>query len=905
MAENQRQLVLVLPYFNFPIPIEAARQTRVLNAQIDFNLARGNQAEEDWSFSIRPEELSEDLQADPVAQQALQEYLSFLFLNIPLSTTWNERALITALDIIKALECLQPEKQIAQTTLCERSMQLLRFYFQGETSTLPRIDVMLYWLQIIPMETLHFLRKMSNLLYETDSFTLSILNYFRQIIEVNEQYAYALQPHGYPTVRSERIDKFEPSFFLLDPLRRTNPELPDYMGADYVAVIPTNSFTVAPGPVVMPDQALFLRRLLQIFPQLLKFNEEIGALLSQQYPDRSVGCVLTGALFSICLDDWLFQHFNSKTVIELHVYGPTPAIRKDVFGKIQFWFSANFGRQDYKFRQGRQGFDILLLKENVPAFALRILTSDAKSAMQILKGQQVSHLQVGYDLYRGLVCTPLFSLYFRRRLSIIDDFIIEFYKVVTAVFYGFGLQIIAPFAYLSRYTFYAVGYTRREQVGYTHDEASGYSFEDIRDQVLVKGRPKFITRIPGAAGVPQILSADTIGPRYNPHTEILGESGGYQVIGDDNRVDSLILERWDTPARAAGWSDETIDFSLSPELKVPPHLTTIEGLGDLPRGFYGTHELRTSFVDAGVMQSNFGLASLFLLRQCRFQFSESYSFPNGITIRTRNGRNRLAKPPAGYLSTVSTIPTNRFPSEQDLATETNLVKEVVRYPNLPAQQENPPEDQPEQILYSLPAPLPLEHPELLRSPYNYYPITVTGVLQLRTDNRIRPILIGEMRDPIDLSDEEIQALPLVQAEQLYDLLLAADPFFNAQVMAYREVNSDNRAMERAAEAGMGLGGANVPTRGEMERIRGTYDRAVIKYSKQTPQLAAQLPKYVRVQLNVLITRWLFIDEGQWIMPPEDILKYEFNCALRKNSENIITKKAGAQIELLRCYKIFP
>jgi hypothetical protein len=876
---------LILPYFELILPGKAASQAKVLKAQIDFVQRGGKKL---FSFTILPADLIEDLTGDFVAQQALRNYLIYLFQGGEIPPERERRALLTAWQISRLLDCSEE--------MCQRTANLAEAYLQhAGAEDLPALELILQVLSFAPTLVARFLKDMANRIYETDSFTNQLAHYFREIIQHNEQMAYALQPHAYPTVHAERIDRISPTFFLLDPLR-SSALIPDYMDAQPVAAIPEGSFIVAPTAVKLPDIQLFLQRAVQIFPDLLQFNEEISAQIRQQFPGQNVGFLIADMIMPICLDEWLFQRFSDKANIEIHAYGPTIEIREKIFTLINTWFRVKFGfagrrfdvEPEYMIRQGRAGLVFSRANPNLPALIIRIVPSGASTAMQQLSQQRVSHLQVGYDMYKGLVCTPLFSLYFRQRVSVIDHYAITFEELVTTLYYGFTLSIIAPFAHL-------LVYLKANKFKLTH-----LYYEVMGMPALIKGAPQLVvmkTPPVGTLWPPIIQPADAT---VNRHANWLaGQSGDYAIIGSDAIVVSKHLDRWDTISQFDALESISFDLDIN-RLIEPGEPTTIEGVTNTPQAFHYDPErpLAKTLLEMKVgslMLGNYSLGSSFLLRQCRFKRLPQYLMPREVRVMNKN-----YKLIHEYVWDVGvTLPERTVPPMQIDTVAAwgpqglELQHDVVRYEGT-----GPvagPGRNPVSVFERVNMPNDPTNVMLLNST-TLFPINVVGVLQIHSQGGRRPVSISEMRDPLPLTEEQINALPVIKLDQLFDFLLVADPEFHAQVLAYREVNQGG-AIGYWQARNVNVMGKTFRHERVPQDIPRLYEAALAKYRPITLQQALYVPQFVRVDLDVTIGSWLFIDEGDWLMPFSDLFKYEFNCTIKRST--------ASDFRIGRGYKIFP
>jgi hypothetical protein len=507
--------------------IQAAKHSEALNALVKFNQGTGNQK---YTFTIPESDLVGLITLNSVILDEVINFYQSAFNELPLAeTNLSEDAILNIMLINKRLRCM--------SSTCNLIEQLLTRYFNAlSPDQLPYLEIVAEGFPYIPLVISAFLKQLSNKLFQEDSFTPEIIRYYHTLIEHNEQYALALLPRGYPYTRAERIDRFLPTLFLLDPLRQSQ-QLPDYLSTGELALVQPNAFTTPPpihedgSPIVqVPSREILIQRLLGIFPDILRLNEEVGQQLLRKYPAHNAGFIIGGGMLSICLDQWLYQGFADKTDIDLFIYGPTAEARRDVFQILFAWLLEHYpnradfalpvpemqrnlteeekavrtGGPGYTYKVERSVLSLIRLK-GTQQFALQIINTDCYTASEVLMNFDTSNIQVGYDVYRGFCCTPYFSLYYRKRYAVLIRYNIRGLRLVKSLYRGFSLRTEQPFVLVSqsRFTYY------------TKD------FRDHNKLLLRRDVPIRVQKRRGTA-------AD--GPRIYPwdhRGEILGQGGDY------------------------------------------------------------------------------------------------------------------------------------------------------------------------------------------------------------------------------------------------------------------------------------------------------------------------------------------------------------------------------------------
>jgi hypothetical protein len=486
----------------------------VLERLIEFN-QRNQAAPAQYVYNLAPDRVAA-VTNDPAVHQELVDYLARSGeLGLPDESKLSLEALELLIVLVAELQC--------EPGFCPQITQLTRLYFARlPLGTLH--ERMYYLLRVDATMTTQYLRKVVDLLYEQDAFTMEVIKYIRDLIELEPQFAYCLMPHAYPYTRAERLDRLAPHLFLLDPLKITSPIVPDYMRAQVAALNPSDivrlslegEFTVPPRPPIpeqpahllkppqrvpantpeerekqeaeeaqrveertayyaatrelshwqrkygikvfkvppppsfnISGQVVIAERLINIFPQVLTMNQQLEQLILQQFPNRDAGYVLGGGLFSIILNDWLYDRFADKTDVDLFIYGPTTEARRQILEILLGWLTINLPSRDYFYFVNRS---VITLSQPTKrgAFALQVINTDCLNPLEVLMNFDTSNIQVGYDLYRGLCCTPLFALYYRRREAVLVRYNIRAARLIKTIYRGFVIKLIMPYSTITK-----------------------------------------------------------------------------------------------------------------------------------------------------------------------------------------------------------------------------------------------------------------------------------------------------------------------------------------------------------------------------------------------------------------------------------------------------------------------
>jgi len=446
-----------------------------------------------------------------------------------------------------------PEAVVAQLrpeNICSRFLPLIwRYLDQVPEGTLLPFDTVVELFQQAPAATAQYLRRLSDALYASDSFTQEIINYYQRLIAVNEQFAYALMPHAYPYTKPERINRFNRHLFLLDPLRDSRPLLPDYMDAEPCAAIPAGSFRVPPpATVTLASKERVTDRLLQVFPQLLQMNDWLTRRIQEMLLERQeaharegfhlpapgeehppLGYVLGGGLFSIVMDDWLYERFVDKTDVDLFIYGKTHDARSVMYELLLEWLQQYMPTDEYYYAIRKSVLTLTRRLSPNQVFVLQIIATDCQTPLEVLMNFDTSNIQVGYDIHHGLCCAPLFSLYYRKREAVLIRYNIRAVRLVKALYRGFSVKLIMPYSFI------------------TSNRGSFEQFE------LTKGKPVLISKTLEAAGVrvadrPRPLERPTRRAPQEQYWSLPGDEGNYHVVFNDQRYDTLRVRAADKEA---------------------------------------------------------------------------------------------------------------------------------------------------------------------------------------------------------------------------------------------------------------------------------------------------------------------------------------------------------------------
>jgi hypothetical protein len=881
------------------LPLPIAQQAGTLKQLLEFNRKYGAQ---NYNFTLALEELPEDIRNNPTVQEQLLIRLRQIFFDEAFFVPEDPATLLNLLALMQRLELT---KSPYLENIATRYFSLLPF---GE---LPPQETLLWIFTHQPIPVARFLKQLSNRLHQEDGFNTAIIRYYQELIRADQQIAYALQPHSYPFVHPDRVDRISPNLFLLNPLDNTRPLISDYMQAGLAVAIHRKSFLVPPPQwienveIKFPTQAVFIGRLVQLFPGLIKFVEDIAREVTEMFPpvdNRPVaGCLLAGPFLPICLDDWLFQRLRHKASIEILIYGSSPAVRERVFDLILGWFREYFDDQEGDVTT-RYYEDSWVFVNPTQRVRLRPLLFN--TAMAALSQQRLSHSQIGYDIHYGLLATPLFSLYWRRRESIIAWYGVRGEELIGAAYFGFAIKLIAPYAHILRESAIHIFEDGRPTAEVYYESTPNFT--------LIKGTPNLVLE---NAGKRPVLAVDYAGPRASPRLEAFpqdflpGDRGSYGLITIFGGVSSIVeTTPWETEVlfRRDFRDNMHVNFEVNalfanPSIRSglnPGADTTIEGVMFTPRSFYhahrdvGTDLLWGSPIELAAGPGSFG--SYFWLRQCSFKRSPVYRFPRGII--PQEGHYRTFDALRGYV-----VENSRPP----IADTFQLIDEnVVKYP-IPLRDA----DQGYIVFTELPQPADPRHLELLKPGKAEWPITVTAVLQLRTfGGQQRPVTPELYRESLQLNEEQIAALPLVTAEQLPALLYQADPQFRAQAEAYRENAATIQELkedeeiddENEEEPGY------IPrlAEGEMENFKQVYRNRIAELTLDFEREAQQLPLYVRVTIDVMVDRWFFIDGANWLMPFDELFNNQFNCSIRIDSADENGEERRYPY-IMRGYKVYP
>jgi hypothetical protein len=872
----EKHLKLNLPGGTLILPFDVAQH----NSQLLANLIQFNAkvAGGVYAFSFTAEHLPEPLNEQSAGW--LRRYVSFLFgleplpeLAAPVDATPELQAAFTQNQVSALTNAIEAARQLeCREEMCQRLAMLITNYFEIiELGTLPPVETLFYYISFAPMVVIDYLKHLMNQLYESDQIDAKILNYVARVIARDQQLAYALQPHGYPFTQRQRIDSINPNLFLLDPLQNTKPLVPDYMGAQPVIAIPDDTYLPPPPPqegeeaqplqtlqapeaqvppptepIILPSPAVMVERLLSVSDNLLRVNQDARRQLANRFPVGDVGYVLSGELFPIILDDWAYARFQPRVQMTFHIYGPTQESR--VRFRNELWeminaddrLTARIYKGDFILFRNEAGMD-----ETSHIFRLRMVPY--QTAMEVLSYLPLSSMQIGYDIHRGLICTPAFSLYYRRRVSVVMTPTISLSHLTRTAFRGLTICLIEPYAQVVHLS------TGLEEAQSSPDLV--LDIEYATGIVLTKGRMIQLERMP--------IDADDL-DRIRGEEFLLIPFGGEQVF----------VDRWnphliDGPGEG-DWEIKLEILDLPPIC--PKKLTLSKLIQPYCARLIPTHNVEaiTTALRNGRVLYPFLPESVWtrlFIRNCLVQTKPQYEFPtrppvfNGTHIKREfsvartfavaidRNRDRVVGP--AYYQGIGVVP----------------------------------------VAGTIPAPGPLLLPELLAPGEAEYPIHLSGILQLRTQTGETDMLPEDLHAPLDVDPATLPSLEVRSMTELTNLIQAlriSDTKFLAEALAYQKI-----LQEFPGE--------------QYQAIRGKYQILLSLRKKEfLPQAQAEqakLPLYIRLEIDVLLPYWMFIDEGNWLMTAEQAFRQgeRYNCIV-DFSELIVGRDPGGVARVMSAYR---
>jgi hypothetical protein len=832
---------LVLPSFVLIIPADKANRSRVLRGVYAFNQELRREGDIYQQFTVPLDELPESVLTSVEQQQALTSYVGYLFDLAPLPEQHNTTALLAALSVGRLLEC--------QELMCQRLSEIARLYFgRAGFDQLPDAEFMIWLFGLAPQQAATYLKQFSNHIYEQDSFNREILLYWQTLIQANEQYAYALQPHGYPFTRRERIDRLAPSLFLLDPLRNS-PQVEDYMGADVVAFIEPDAYKNAPPPVELVTKELVVERISQTFPLIIRLNERLRDIVVQRFPALDAGFIFGGELFTILLDKWLFTYFNDKPTITLSIYGPTQAVRAQISELLFDELSATW--EVNKLHQGR----LTAIMFNGHHYIVTLLNDDrAHTPLEALMDMPLSSTQVGYDVHRGLVCSAAFSLYYRKRQDVILSYGVPERSAIKTLYRGFSLRVIAPYAYVlvqvSRY--------KRRLEAYIQETP----LMRISNVTLIKGQPLLLIADPQAPRLGRADEPNAVDPRAFTHADraieakLLGQWGQYYFLpykqgGNISIEFNGAMSVADIKQIALQAALDRGDYELGSNIVIGSNVFQTTPLIKVFWGYRHLFGIRAADLTREHIIPSFfmtGAQLKLFVRNCRISQADQYNF-----AWQHNSPNTLIRK------------ATRVFVERDPRQVENGPPPV---PAMPAAPELKPFRQRKLVaVQTQENPGPLDHPEMLRMERYEYPVRLTGIIQLTGD----PTAPEDLHEPLMLTAEEernmitLDLTQPLQMRQVEDYFFLSNTEYVRQMLAYRAMFDEIRELSNDA---FRMNQEDVIRRGD-----------ALDFTEQIRGMQAGLPRYIRIIFDVHIAQWMFLDEAHWLMSFQDMLASQLNCVL--------------------------
>jgi hypothetical protein len=852
-----------------PLPVAAA-VSRVFERQIKFNQATGSNK---YYFGISENELPEPM--EPASSQAFVGYLRYLFDLGGLPQVYDPIALNNVFSVIIRLDYHNEAKL----------KELIELHLdKAALGELLPVELIIVAFRLSPGRVTSYLHNLSNALYRDDAFTPQVIRYFFTLIQHNQQLALALQPDGYPLVYPERIERYAANLFLLNPLHLpTDPEDPklleDYTASTPVTAIPTITydFDINKQPLPIPDpppsralvasREVVITRLLEVFPELLAINDRANSYISDlRLQAAKLGYVISGDLSAI-LDDWAFKRYKRDISITITIYGESHEQRV----AFMRYLRGELGRiMGIGIEPGRERGEAIYKGEFVffrgasvtrLFFAVRLALSKAATPIALLASFPLSSMQIGYDLHQGLVCTPAFALYYPLRVSLLMQAKVQTHFLVRAAFRGFTIQSISLSGLLN-----ATYITDEGAIEMALGAADTYlPTEYISKPILRASEPLFLYH-----------QSQDLGPLNDvdwPHATSPGYPGAEYNYFLRPYLDPIEVGYWkplELIEEVAETREQGIEFLESPSTRIYRVAVTNHQLVDVQR--YPLSHYRKSLEDV----ANYGhlqnlqldsftqVGSRFLMRNCQLNLRQNYAFPMGQAPRNIQTRETWHVGEA-----MPSIPPIMIPQLPDVAYPVGELA-VIQNPYM----------QGERRVTQIPYPGPLEHPELLVPGETEYPVHLSGIIELRPplheleQNNINNEL-PNLYEPLVVEQAEpiitINIATRQDFEQLSQLLYSADALYQAEAHAINILSTI-----------YGWMAGRIPGTPEERTQRFRQDVAAVLPTNL--RNLAQLPRYIRVEMDVMIGYWLFQDETGRVLARDEVIGKagaEFNLLLAR------------------------
>jgi len=505
----------------FPVAnLIAETYSKTLSKLIDFNNKNGIADQNSWTYKIPPEEFVRGLEdigidVNTIAPKLINDsmsrvayYFRQIFSNQVPSDTFLPVDPFDEYLIIKFTSQLQCQDYLCDSLVVAVEQRMTRLAEQAKTGDvfLEPDDILVTEFNVAPGYVHLYLRAVSDLLYNNDSFTPEIIDYYEILIAKIPTIRVSLMPHGYPFTRRENIDKLGPkaaTLFMVNPLE-TPHILPDYMNAHTFAKLDTTNANEGdpndprvriwraglPPPIIehIPSEEIIQQRMEIAQPRILGLLREAREQMLEVFPNGEAGFVLAGGMLCMALDDWLSSdkgHFLLRTDGDFFIYGQTDQLRRDAF-KIFFavvvryypsdhyiedryyggdrevysythWKSVitverkfkvdeNFVEVPTNERMDEEGKTHMYLGRFMRRIGLQIINTNSKDAFEVIMNFDCSHIQVGWDCHRRWIATPFWQLYTPRRESLLVRYNIRSPRFIKALYRGFTLKKLMPYA---------------------------------------------------------------------------------------------------------------------------------------------------------------------------------------------------------------------------------------------------------------------------------------------------------------------------------------------------------------------------------------------------------------------------------------------------------------------------
>lgn len=969
--EQTRRPFLQMQIANFP-PFEisdviARAYSGTLTRLIDTNLNNEVTDPDLWIFKFP----AEDLQVPEFANQVNSYFKSILYDNKLGSST--QEGDLDIINITNFLDCKAMLCDSLIVTVEDRLLRLEKRIIEHNEIFLEEVDFLRIEFSIAPMFVASYLRAISDLFYRTDNFNEEIIIYFKAIKKAIPNISAALMPHGYPFTKYSNLDKFDNTLFQMDPFQKpvVLPDylggkvcaILDTSGMDNPDVAHQVRIwkNGKPYPVILdvPDEKTVYQRMEINFEGINNFLRTTAEEMRKAFPKEEAGFIMAGGLPSICFDNWLCDPKTTwlwKTDVDLFVYGTTQQTRKQAFMILfnalttflpgregepyhyKIWNSVlTISKSVYYDREGKQTshFPLAVFARDQ---TVQVINTNSRNGFEVIMNFDTSNIQIGWDCHRGWMATPFWSLYTPRREALIVRYNVRSPRFVKNLYRGYTLKTIMPKSLLltPKGNNYSYVIDKNKLITLIPYSKATYA-DDLR--LISRARPghfdpDYVDLDPGPGDVVHAYKQLESYPQENRKKEAtimidkeikmlnLGRINAFDADNpeDDTRIWRRITDLQTIPDRIKfnGKFKNGFDAYVREEYLVYSYLGKDLRYIDSETGAWKSLEPIGLSMEEIIKQIE-GLKDVrYVMRDCKIildprenpiKFDGTMEFKFSLrtnALKERRDRQlKWLKFPHGYSRSYQNAVINVLKKELNEKYEkypNNVTEAVVEPKTVPIQSETT----------DLGHFLTL-NTSLVRNLYSF-PLMMEGIIQIKNDlrtnsgtlpekiYRIMPVNDKLIPQLTPIMDKKLYGEPEVISRDVFDIYLKYGAPENKKHMYVvidreKEFDIDNIDLHERLYSDEERELLPVYTFNQWQDIR-------IGKIKLDNKITA-----IRIRTPVVIKETLFLDQADWTIDVEDVLRdyrnVMFNCLCYQNFTSInIEGISGGEIMVYRSFMIY-